>query len=323
MTRGKIVVLGMIVVFLLAACESMKPQMSKEVAKPDSGEIVSSTPKEYGEKTTLPSTPPRPDVAMPEEVAPSQALRPQIKEAPKKNGGPAIGAKASAPEVAGPPRIMAAKPVPENGGMTEVMRAPATANGEEEYAVSMADRWNAFLQSFKDAVYTFNPPSPIKVDKPRTMHLWVDTMIDQQALAEELRRIVPWDAERIEAGAIQVSPEMRAILTGENFKIKANSPEQQMINLAGRTIWSWEITPTWPGTQTLHLRLIAIPPDAMSSPYTIPVPLDRTIEVEVTLWWYIDHFFDKYWKWLLGGLGTLFMALLTLWLKKRFGSEKN
>jgi hypothetical protein len=160
MTRGKIVVLGMIVVFLLAACESMQPQMSKEVAKPDSGEIVLPTPKEYGEKTTLPSTPPRPDVAMPEEVAPSQALRPQIKEAPKKNGGPAIGAKASAPEVAWPPRIMAAKPVPENGGMTEVMRAPATANGEEEYAVSMADRWNAFCRALKTQSTPLTRPRP-------------------------------------------------------------------------------------------------------------------------------------------------------------------
>lgn len=60
----------------------------------------------------------------------------------------------------------------------------------------------------------------------------------------------------------------------------------------------------------------------MSSSYTIPVPLDRTIEVKVTFWWLIDHFFEKYWKWLLGGLGILLMTLLGSWLKKRFGNEK-
>lgn len=352
MTKRKNVVLGMVVVFLLAACATMPLGMKKEAAKSDNGEIVSSILKgveDAGEKIILPSTP-IPLDAMQEEVAPPQEQHPQIKAAPskrhapmtllspfkkkfklthippkkaqKKNSGPAIGAKATAPEVTKPPTPMAAEPEPEHRVMAQVMRAPGGANSEEESAVSMADRWNAFLQSFKDAAYTFNPPSPIKVDKPRTIHLWVDTVIDQQTLAEELRRIVPWDAARIEAGAIQVSPEMRAILTGEYFKIKANSPEQQMINMAGRTIWSWEITPTWPGTQTLHLRLIAIPPDAMSSPYTIPVPLDRTIEVKVTFWWLIDHFFEKYWKWLLGGFGTLLMTLLSWWLKKRFGNEK-
>lgn len=355
MTREKIVVLGIVVVFLLAACATMPPTMKDKAAKPDSGEIVSSIltgVEDAREKIIPPPAPPAPPEAITEEAAPPEEQPPQIEAAsskrkaapkapltsfkkqfklarippkkavPKKNGGFVITAKATAPEVAKPPMPIAAETEPENGVMAEVMRAPAAANGEEEYAVSMADRWNAFLQSFKDAVYTFNPSSPIKVDKPRTIHLWVDTMVDQQTLAEELRRIVPWDAARIEAGAIRVSPEMKAILTGENFKIKANSPEKQIINMAGRTIWSWDITPTWPGLQTLHLRLIAIPSDAISSSYTIPVPLDRTIEVKVTIWWLIDHFFEKYWKWVLGGLGTLFITILGWWWKKRFGQQR-
>ena len=355
MMREKIVVLGIVVVFLLAACATMSPTMKDETAKPDSSEIVFSIltgVEDAGEKIIPPPVPPAPPEAMIEETAPPKEQPPQIeaaprkrkaapkapltsfkkkfklarippkKAAPKKNGGSATIAKATAPEVAKPPMPIAAETKPEYGAMAEVMRAPAAANGEGEYPISMADRWNAFLQSFKDAAYTFNPPSPIKVDKPRTIHLWVDTMVDQQTLAEELRRIVPWDAARIESGAIRVSPEMKAILTGENFKIKANSPEKQIINMAGRSIWSWDITPTWPGLQTLHLRLIAIPPDATSSPYTIPVPLDRTIKVKVTIWWLIDHFFEKYWKWLLGGLGTLFITILGWWWKKRFGQQR-
>lgn len=162
----------MVVVFLLAACATMPPGMKKEAAKSDSGEIVSSILKgveDAGEKITLPSAPPLPPDSMQEEVAPPQEQLPQIKAAPrkrhapkarlssfkkkfklthippkkaapKKNGGPAIGAKATAPEVAKPPMPMAAEPAPEYGVMAEVMRAPAAANGEEEYAVSMADR---------------------------------------------------------------------------------------------------------------------------------------------------------------------------------------
>ena len=348
MTRGKIIFLGMVLMFLLAACATKQQGLKSQATLGKTGGPA------IGSKAT------EPEVAKPpgmiedllsapnaldknawlglKKVAPSQEQLPQTKAAPGKRHSPkaplssfkqkkktaegAISAKVTALKVAKPRVPMAAEPAPENGVMTRIMGAPAAADGEGEYTISMADRWNAFLQSFKDAVYTFNPPSPITVDKPRTVHLWVDTMIDQQTLAEELKRIAPWDAARIEAGPIRVSPEMRAILTGENFKINANSPEQQMINMEGRTIWSWEITPTWPGTQTLHLRLIAIPPDTMSSPYTIPVPLDRIIEVKVTFWWLIDHFFEKYWKWLLGGLGTLLMTFLGWWLKKRFDKEK-
>ena len=51
------------------------------------------------------------------------------------------------------------------------------------------------------AVYTFNPPSPIKVDKPRTVHLWVDTIVNQKVLAEELRLV---SLELLHGGLLQL-----------------------------------------------------------------------------------------------------------------------
>lgn len=270
--------------------------------------------------------------APPGEPSPTRAIKRKKKAARKSppkeakaNGGTADTARETAPEMAPPRMADGAGAIPENGYLAMAgsgVGGPAAANGAGEHGVSMAERWNRFLQSFKDAVYTFNVPSPIKVDEPKTIHLWVDTMSDQQALAKELEKMVVKDSDRVEAGAIQVSPEMRATLTGENFIINANSPEQQRINMAGRTIWSWDITPTWPGTLTLHLRLIAIPPDKAEPPYTIPALLDRTIEVKVTFWWLLDHFFEKYWKWLLGGLGTLFMTILGWRRQKRTGQKE-
>ena len=212
-----------------------------------------------------------------------------------------------------------AKPAAKNGAIGDKAgdgAPPAAANGGPAPAGN--ELWQKFLASFTHAAYTFNPPSPIKVAKPHTIHLWVDTTVSHQALAEALKKVVPADTSRVESGTIQVSPVMKATLTGENFTITPNSPEQQTLNPTGRTIWSWEITPTWPGTQTLHLRLIAIPPPGLATdPYTIPVPLDREIKVEVTFWWLIDHFFDKYWKWLLGGFGTLLVTVLGWWWKKK------
>ena len=206
--------------------------------------------------------------------------------------------------------------------------AEIAENGEEMHIAEFAtpagaapDLWQAFMMSFRKASYVFNPPSPIKVDRPKTVHLWVDTVAGQQQLATELMTLVPEDADRVETGQIRISPEIEAKLTGKNFIIKANSPVRQRINMEGRTIWSWDVTPTWPGKQMLHLRLVAIPPPEFSSPYTIPVPLDRNIEVKVTLWWLIDHFYEKYWKFLLGGLGTLFMTVLGWWWRKRASQQ--
>ena len=232
------------------------------------------------------------------------------------NNSPSVASEAATPK--------AGMPVGGAAATREMPTArsaprPAARNGGGE--PSRPEGWQNFLAGFKDAAYTFNPPSPIKVAKPYPIHLWVDTKVSHQALAEDLKKLVPHDADRVESGTIQVSPVMKATLTGENFTIKPNSPEQQTIHLAGRTIWSWDIIPTWPGSQILHLRLIAIPPAGIADPYTIPVPLDRTIEVKVTPWWLLDFFFDKYWKWLLGGLGTLLFTVLGWWWKKRSGEK--
>lgn len=202
-------------------------------------------------------------------------------------------------------------------------------NGDEtettDYSNNRRKQWDEYLKRLKNASYTFNPPSPIKVDKPRTIHLWVDTIINHEELAEQLKKLVPQDADRIESGEIKIAPRMKASLTGENFKITPvpAGTEVQDINFSGRTIWSWNIVPTWPGTQTLQLRLIAIPPKSIGEPYTIPEALDREIVVEVTIWWAFDHFFEKYWKWLLGGLGTLLVTILGWWWKKTYGNKAN
>jgi hypothetical protein len=190
--------------------------------------------------------------------------------------------------------------------------APAAA------APSREELRREYLNNLRTASYTFNPPSPIKVDVPKTIHLWVDTMISPEELGAMLKQIVPpGDAAGIVTGQVQVAPEMEARLTGEKFEIRPTSPERQSVNLEGRTIWGWQITPTWPGQYTLHLRLVAILPEAIGTTYTIPEPLDRTIQVEVTLWWLFDHFFEKYWQWLLGGLGTMLAAAFAWWWKKR------
>lgn len=202
--------------------------------------------------------------------------------------------------------------------------APAIKNGRQPTAVPLVStvedrikQIDAFLGSLKTAAYTFNPPSPIKVAKPVTIHFWLDPVASVEELTEEFRKSLPEDALRVEAGKVKWAPDMEATLKGDNFTIQAVTPEKQPVSAKERTFWSWSITPKQPGAkQPLYLTLNVVPPPELGGPRTIKV-LEKKIDVEVTWWWLFDTFFDKYWKWLLGGIGTAFAGLLAWWWKNR------
>lgn len=200
---------------------------------------------------------------------------------------------------------------------------PATAKTGPENPASQVQRIDAYFAGLKTAAYTFNPPSPIRVAEPVTVHLWLDPQATAAELADELRRAMPNDAARVESGATRWSPRMRATLSGPDFEVTAIDPEEQLVSSAQRTTWSWDITPLHAGEKlALHLRLAAVLPSELGPPKTIAT-LDREIRVEVTWWWLFDHHFEKYWKWLLGGLGTALASAIAWWWKNRKGAIKN
>jgi hypothetical protein len=201
-------------------------------------------------------------------------------------------------------------------------RPAATAPAEDETA-SQVQRLDTYLDNLKTAAYTFNPPSPIEVAKPVTVHLWLDPQATAAELAEAFRQAVPRDAGRVESGETSWSPKMRATLSGPDFEVKAIDPEEQLVGSTQRTTWSWDITPLRAGEKlALHLRLAAVLPEELGPPKTITT-LEREINVEVTWWWLFDHYFDKYWKWLLGGLGTALASTIAWWWKNRREAIKN
>jgi len=176
---------------------------------------------------------------------------------------------------------------------------------------------DAYLAGLKSAAYTFNPPSPIKVDRPHTVHLWLDPQATPESLADALRAAVPEDAARVEAGETPWSPIMEATLTGGAFAIKAITPARQSISASHRSEWTWEVTATRAGEDLpLYLTLNVILPEHLGPPHTVAT-LDRRIDVQVTFWWAFDHYFDRYWKWLLGSVGTAFTGVVAWWWKRR------
>lgn len=208
-------------------------------------------------------------------------------------------------------RMLAAGPAPEGAA------TGAAALGADQERMRQRDE---YINGLKKGAYTFNPPSPIKVAQPVTVALWVDPATEAAQLAEEMKKAFPESAGRVESGATTWSPRMRATLTGVDFAITPVEGEDfdgtKELSLAARTEWAWTIVPTSPGKKKLHLLLSVVLPTELGKPRELP-QINRDIEVEVTMWWVIDTFWEKYWKWILGGLGGAASTAIAYWWTNR------
>jgi hypothetical protein len=227
-----------------------------------------------------------------------------------------------------------ANPLPARGAtrLGRAMRSPAAsvsglAAAERDPPASAldADRErmrlrDEYISGLTQAAFTFNPPSPIKVAEPVTVALWVDPATKAARLAEEMRKAFPESAARVESGETKWSPRMRATLTGADFEIVPVEGEDfdgiKELSASARTEWSWTIRPQSPGKKKLHLLLSVVLPPELGMPRDLP-QISRDIDVEVTIWWVIDNFWEKYWKWILGGLGGAASTAIAYWWKNR------
>jgi len=183
-------------------------------------------------------------------------------------------------------------------------------------------RRDKYIAGLKKGAYTFDPPPKIEVEQRVTVALWVDPHEEAAQLAEEMKRAMPASAPRIEAGATTWSPRMRATLTGPYFEITSVEGKdfngEKELSMTARTEWSWTLVPTFPGTKQLHLLLSVVLPPNLGEPRELP-QIDRDVEVKVTVWWLIDHYWEKYWKWMIGGLAAAIASAIGWWWRKRYG----
>ncbi|MCF8150729.1 MAG: hypothetical protein K9K30_16645 [Burkholderiaceae bacterium] len=203
----------------------------------------------------------------------------------------------------------------------------ASAEASPEFAADSAllARRDAYRQQLKQAAYAFNPLTPIKVATPVTVFFWIDPAAEPLRLADELKtallKLRPNEAPLAESGQLDWSPKMRATLTGDDFLITPTEARDfdgtKNIYANRRTEWSWDIKARRVGESLpLHLRVWAILPKSLGEPDEV-LKLDKLIQVEVTWTWLLDEFWEKYWKWLLGGLGTALAGAVAAWWKSR------
>jgi hypothetical protein len=185
---------------------------------------------------------------------------------------------------------------------------------------------DAYIAQLTQGSYTFNPPSPIKVARPIIVSLWIDPVAEPMALAEELKRelqkMEPDLTHRTEPGRMKWSPRMRAELTGEDFDITPAEGKDfdgtKTLSDTLRTTWAWDLKAKRPGKSLLlHLIVSAVLPESLGEPRVI-VELNRPIHVDVTWWRLLDTYWEKYWKWLLGGLASAFFTIIGWRFKNRW-----
>jgi hypothetical protein len=108
----------------------------------------------------------------------------------------------------------------------------------------------------------FNAPVSMRYARPQTVELLLSPSLSVADLPAQLQQKVGAESARA-----QISNRMEAQLTGSGFAIEAHMPDLQAVTSQQSTRWTWKVTPTGHGPQTLHL--------ALSHTSTLPVGTHR------------------------------------------------
>ena len=190
------------------------------------------------------------------------------------------------------------------GATTTTTAADAPPDASTASSTAVVDRLLAQLQPGHVA---FNAPRAINVEDTVLVQLVVSPAAGRAELRERIE-----GPGRVVDEAVQVANTMQARLTGEGFRITAQTPERQLVS-SGVTEWAWEITPLSPGRHTLTLALDALVPlDGSLVPRTLRT-FRKPIEVEVTAGQRVGSLLEQHGKW----IWTTLLVPVFGWAAKR------
>jgi hypothetical protein len=119
----------------------------------------------------------------------------------------------------------------------------------------------ATLEQLPTGKIVLEAPKAMKVGEVREVHANVGINVPIEVLRKHSRIE---DTQSTE-GALRVSSEMIAVLTGPGFKIIATKPEQQSVAEGFPSVWSWDIEARQEGEQELEATLYVLLPSADKS----------------------------------------------------------
>jgi hypothetical protein len=141
--------------------------------------------------------------------------------------------------------------------------------------------------------FAFNAPTSMRYAQPQVVELLLSPSLSVADLQAQLQQQVGAESARA-----QISNRMEAQLTGNGFEIEAQMPDLQAVTSQQTTRWTWKVTPTGHGPQTLHLTLSAhIDVAGRDAPLVVRT-FDRDIQVNITIPQRVSGFIQKNWQWL-------------------------
>ena len=271
----------------------------------------------YGCTTPTQESKPAPTPAPAEAPAPVKPPPEKPAAAPTPPPAPPQAAPEPAPKVAKksapqrkPPARKPEPPPAVKAPAPPVVIAPALSPEQER-----GRRRDDYIAALQKAQLTFNPPSPMQVERRVAVQLSVNPPKETAQLAEDLRKSLS-DPEAWR-------PRLRAQLGGASFEIAPAEGKDfagvKDLSMAGRTEWTWDIVPKLPGTKQLTVRVSILLPPGLGEPRALPA-LERDVRVEATLAWTLGNIWSEYWLWILAMLAVA-VAALAWWRKQRFVGE--
>jgi len=156
---------------------------------------------------------------------------------------------------------------------------------------------SAFADLVKPGRLLFNPPDSMKLSQTERVEVRLARTLELDAeLLEQLRGHGKPQLEEI-----PTAPLMAVNLTGDGFRIKAYSDEEQAVTQDGITTWEFDIRAIERGQQRLVMSVsLRIPvPGHPSERKSIPVR-EATIDVQVGVPALVGHFVSGNWQWFIG-----------------------
>ena len=150
----------------------------------------------------------------------------------------------------------------------------------------------------------FNPPTRMRVGQTERVTVRISRSGAEGAIRSGLQgRGVP-QVEQIQVGTF-----VRVRLFGDEFEVTTHSDENQAVPEQQFAEWLFTVKPLSAGKRALDLQ-VAVRFKLPNSEEVTELPvLSREIAVEVNTWWSLKQFVLENWKWFLGGIGSVVVAV--------------
>lgn len=143
-------------------------------------------------------------------------------------------------------------------------------------------------------------------------------IIDPKKTEEEIKNLVKDTTGQVITDSIDVSRTVTAKIVAPNFKVSPSEDVRQALSTTQPTKWSWILTPTAEGDQTVQLRVVA---HIMIEGERVERELEtfnRNLTIVVTPQQKFNDFVNSHLEWIVGSL----IIPLLLWLFSYIKSRK-